>query len=166
MQSIPRTHFVDRDNSCRLQKTETILSNFPLETWHLVQDPCAFECTKPSHSQSLANFVANFLLDVGMPCLHPHPKTSLGLYPLPPFVWSHRPSFGYAFEALPLLAFAACSFACISSRERRGAWSKRPRPLYNHHYNHLFGKWARDDLPAHLPVCWVVLAPPSPSIGP
>ena len=54
------------------------------------------------------------------------------------------------FAALPV----ACSFACISTRESRGAWSLRPWPLCHHYHYCFLGLRARDGYPALLPaVC-------------
>ena len=78
-------------------------------------------------------------------CIHT-PKTSLPL-PFAPFFGSYRPFCSAVPSRLcrfPLLL--ACSFACISIKERWGAQSMRLRPLYHHHYHHLFGDMGKGRL--------------------
>ena len=103
---------------------------------------------------------------MGMPTWHPHPKTPLGLCPLVlPCCFGFVFLFGYAFEVLPLVP--ACMQLCMHKYKRKmgrmvhGTMAPLPSSLLL-----FFGEWARDDQPFDFPVKRVVLAPPSPSIGP
>ena len=93
----------------------------------------------PLHKSGASRAIA---LNVGMPTWHPHPKNPSWPLPFPSvfvlFLFGRLCLRGFAAPCLLLHAHVKLQ------SETWGAWSMRPRPLYHHHYNHLFGVWARD----------------------